>query len=107
MLHTIGGDAMDREVGWQVDLHAVRRVLEVRAQAANELLEAGWILHDIYFSSEGDYHSTYILLSTEEPTCAACGSAAKIEVVGNGERIRYVCSRECPSMALENTSTPV
>ncbi len=86
---------MERDVGREVDLHSVRRVAEVRASAVNDLLEAGWVLHDIYFSSGEDFHSNYILLSMDEPTCHQCGSPVKLEFVNGGERVRYVCSSEC------------
>ena len=86
---------MEREISREVDLHQVRRIAEVRASAANELLEAGWVLHDIYFTSDGDYHSKYILLCLDEITCPQCGGCVKVEVMESGERIRYVCSKEC------------
>ena len=87
---------MERE-SRDVDLHQVRKVLEVRANAANELLDAGWILHDIYFcNGPTDYHSNYILLTTEPITCPSCGGLATVEVVDNGDRIRYICTQECP-----------
>ncbi len=86
---------MDRELTREIDLHSVKRVAEVRASAANELLESGWILHDIYFSSDGDYRSNYIMMTMDEPSCPNCGGAAKLEVLEGGERVRYVCTREC------------
>ena len=86
---------MDREVTRDVDLHTVKRVAEVRASAANDLLEAGWILHDIYFSTDGDYRSNYILLCLDDPLCGGCGAPAKLEFVDDGERVRYVCTKEC------------
>jgi len=86
---------MDQDVVREVDLHSVKRVVEVRATAANELLEAGWVLHDIYFSAAGDYRSNYILLSLDEPRCPQCGALAKLEILESGERVRYVCTHEC------------
>ncbi|MGC8668888.1 MAG: hypothetical protein ACP5VE_12315 [Chthonomonadales bacterium] len=86
---------MEHEVGREIDLHAVKRIAEVRASAVNDLLEAGWILHDLYFTSEGDYHSRYILLSLEEPRCPRCQAPARVEILDGGERVRYVCTREC------------
>lgn len=86
---------MERGIGREVDLHHVRRVVEVRAGAANELLEAGWILHDVYFSQDSEYQSNYILVSLDEPLCPNCGAPVKISVLDNGERVRYVCTREC------------
>jgi hypothetical protein len=93
---------MDREVTRDIDLHAVRRIAEVRAPAANDLLEDGWILHDIYFSTDGDYRSNYILLTTVDPICPSCGALAKLEVLDQGERVRYVCTRECAYPGLES-----
>lgn len=86
---------MEREIGVELDLHRVRRIVEVRVRAANELLDAGWALHEIYFGNEGDYKPYYILLCLEEPHCPKCGAPANVEVLDEGERIRYACSREC------------
>jgi hypothetical protein len=97
---------MDQDVEHEVDLHQVRRVVEVSYTAANELLDAGWILHDIYFSNEAaDYRSNYILLCLHEITCPKCGAPADIEVLDDGVRVRYVCTRECsrPLPALDMT----
>ena len=98
---------MECEASRDVDLHQVRRVAEVRPSAANDLLEAGWILHDIYFSTDGEYRSVYILLSMEEPICPTCGGVAKVEVVDFGDRVRFICTRECgdPYMAREAVLT--
>lgn len=98
---------MEREVSREVDLHEVRRIAEVRSSAVNELLEAGWILHDLYFTTDGDYHSKYILLCLEEPVCPRCGGIVKVEVVECGERIRYVCTEECEFALPECMAVPV
>jgi hypothetical protein len=92
---------MDRELTRDIDLHSVRRVAEVRAPAANDLLEDGWILHDIYFGSDGDYRSNYILLTTDDPVCPHCGAIAKLEVLDQGNRVRYVCTKECAFTELD------
>jgi hypothetical protein len=87
---------MDRETGRELDLHNVKRVAEVRVNAANELLDAGWLLHDIYFSNEsGDLCSNYIMLSLTDIVCPNCEGPATIEVVDDGERVRYICMKEC------------
>jgi len=87
---------MDPEVGREIDLHQVRRVAEVRANAANDLLEAGWFLHEIYFTNEdAEERSRYILLCLDELTCPRCGSPATLEVLDDGNRVRYVCTKEC------------
>ena len=92
---------MDREVTREIDLHSVKRVAEVRASAANELLEAGWVLHDIYFSNDGDYRSNYILMTMDDPACPRCGGPARLEILEGGERVRYVCTRECAFPEME------
>ncbi|GMV37812.1 MAG: hypothetical protein AMXMBFR61_23200 [Fimbriimonadales bacterium] len=85
---------MEQDVGFDFDLHRVRAVVEVRSPAAaNELLAAGWLLHDVYVSQE--MRSNYILLRTEEVTCRRCGGPARVEVSLDGESFRYVCQREC------------
>jgi|YNPMSStandDraft_1061717.scaffolds.fasta_scaffold26855_2 hypothetical protein len=81
------------EVGQEFDLHRVRKVVEVRANIVNELLEQGWILHDIYISNE--YRSVYILLMLDELRCPRCGAPANIEVSEEGDRYRYICAKEC------------
>ena len=86
---------MDQDVSREVDLHLVKRIVEVRSGAANELLESGWILHDIYFSTDGDYRSNYIMVAMEDPTCPHCSAPVKISVVENGERVRFICTKEC------------
>lgn len=86
---------MEREIGLELDLHQVRRVVEVRANAANELLESGWTLHEIFFGNEHDYRPYYILLCLNDVPCPKCGAPAGIEVLDDGERVRYICSREC------------
>src|SRR5205809_6577803 len=95
---------MEQDLTREVDLHQVKRVVEVRASAANELLEAGWILHNIYFTNDGDYHSNYILVSLDEPTCSHCGSPVKLSIADEGERVRYICSRECSTFPQMNLS---
>jgi hypothetical protein len=87
-----------------VDLHQVRKVAEVGPNAANMLLESGWILHDIYFNSEGgDLHSVYVLVTHDEVVCPHCGGASKMEILDNGRRVRFICPEECPDLG----STPV
>jgi hypothetical protein len=81
------------ELGQEFDLHRVRKVVEVRANIVNELLDLGWVLHDIYISNE--YRSTYILVKLDELTCPRCGAPANIEVSEEGDRYRYICAREC------------
>jgi len=97
---------MERESGINVDLHAVKRVAEVRASAANDLLESGWILHDIYFSSDDDYHSNYVMLALDEPTCPSCGARAKVEILDSGNRVRFVCTDECAFTPIDLTPVP-
>src|ERR1051326_7091488 len=87
--------SMERESGKSLNLHSVRRVAEVGACAANDLLECGWILHDIQFDPHGEYCAKYVLLCMEEPRCPVCGAIAKIEVLDEGERVRYICNQEC------------
>jgi hypothetical protein len=86
---------MERDSDGEVSLHRVRRIVEVRVEAANELLDNGWTLHEIFFGSESDFRPYYILLCTGEITCRKCGAPAKIEVLDAGERIRFICTREC------------
>ncbi len=86
---------MDQDVSREVDLHLVKRIVEVRSGAANDLLEAGWILHDIYFSTDGDYRSNYIMVAMEDPICPHCSAPVKISVVENGDRVRFICTKEC------------
>ncbi len=84
---------MDREVGHHLTMHQVRKVMEVQVNLANELLEAGWILHDIYINNENQ--SRYIMLCMEEILCPRCGATATLEVLEEGERLRYICTKEC------------
>jgi len=85
---------MDQNTDFELDLHRVRAVVEVRSPvAANELLSGGWILHDIYVSA--DMRSNFILLRTDDVTCARCGGPARVEVTQEGETYRLVCQREC------------
>ena len=87
---------MDRDTTVFVDLHAVKRVAEVRAAAANDLLEAGWVLHDIYFGTrDGEYQSIYVMVTVDHPTCPSCGARAKVENLESGSRVRFVCTDEC------------
>ena len=97
---------MEKETGINVDLHAVKRVAEVRAAAANDLLEAGWILHDIYFCSDNDYHSNYVMLALDEPTCPSCGARAKVEILESGHRVRFVCTDECSYTPIDLAPLP-
>jgi hypothetical protein len=82
----------DTEYGLE-SLHPVREVIEVGPEAANALLEAGWLLHDIYISQE--YVSRYILLRLDESICPDCGGPARVESVDHGTRVRFVCQNEC------------
>ena len=80
----------------EVDLHQVRKVAEVGANAANVLLESGWILHDIYFTSDGgDLHSVYVLVTHNEVRCPSCGGISKMDILDNGRRVRFICPEEC------------
>lgn len=81
------------EIGQEFDMHRVRKVVEVRANIVNELLDQSWILHDIYISNE--YRSVYILVMLDELTCPRCGAPANIEVAEEGDCYRYICSKEC------------
>ncbi|MEO0249972.1 MAG: hypothetical protein ABIN58_10690 [candidate division WOR-3 bacterium] len=84
----------DQECEFEVDLHRVCKVAEVRSyQAANDLLAEGWILHEVYVS--GDGHSNFILLRLTPLQCPRCGGPADIEITDEGEAYRYVCQREC------------
>ena len=58
-------------------------------------LDAGWRLHEIFFGVDGDYRPYYILLCLDEVRCPKCDSSANVEVVETGERLRYICTREC------------
>lgn len=85
---------MDQNTDFELDLHQVRAVVEVRSpSAANELLADGWILHDIYVSA--DMRSSFILLRTEEVACARCGGSARLEVTPDAESYRLICQNEC------------
>ena len=98
---------MEQEVSWNIDLHAVKRVAEVRASAANDLLESGWVLHDIYFGSrDGEYVSNYVMLAVNEPSCPSCGANARVEVLDSGSRVRYICTDECSYTPVDFTPTP-
>ena len=97
---------MEKETGTYVDMHAVKRVAEVRASAANDLLDAGWILHDIYFSSDSDYHSNYVMLALDEPACPSCGARAKVEILDSGHRVRFVCTDECSFTPIDLAPIP-
>lgn len=85
---------MERSRESDVDLHQVRHIVEVKLNAANELLDSGWVLHEIYFGND-DFRPNYVLLSLEDILCPKCGAPGDIEVLDAGERYRYVCSREC------------
>ena len=97
---------MEKETGINVDLHDVKRVAEVRASAANDLLESGWVLHDIYFCSDEDYHSNYVMLALEDPTCPSCGAKAKVEILDSGHRVRFVCTDECSYTPIDLSPAP-
>ncbi len=85
---------MEPEIGQELQsLHQVRGIIEVRPEAANELLEAGWILHEVYLTE--DFESRCILLRVMDTLCPNCGGAARVEAVDNGARIRFICSNEC------------
>lgn len=92
---------MERESDKPLNLHAVRRVAEVGSSVANDLLESGWILHDIQFIPNGEHFARYVLLCMEEPRCPICGAIAKIEILDDGERVRYVCTQECALSEIE------
>jgi hypothetical protein len=84
----------DRDLEQSFDLHQVKRVVEVKShQAANKLLAAGWILHDVYVSQ--DWQSNYIMITMEPIVCPRCSGPADIEVNEEGDDYRYVCHREC------------
>ena len=91
---------MECDSSRDVDLHQVRKVAEVGPNAANMLLESGWILHDIYFTSEGgDLHSVYVLVTHEEVRCPNCGGASRMEILDSGRRVRFICPEECPDLS--------
>jgi len=74
-------------------LHQVRGIVEVRPNAANELLEAGWMLHEVFLTQ--DFESRCILLRLGETACPQCGGSARVAVLDNGERVRFICQNEC------------
>lgn len=85
---------MEQEIGFGLDsLHTVRGVMEVGSEAANELLEAGWILHEVYVTQ--DFESRYILLRVEDTVCPLCGGSARVESADGGARVRFICQNEC------------
>ena len=85
---------MEQELGQDLEsLHQVRGIVEVSPQAANDLLEAGWILHEVYLTQE--FTSRCILLRVDETLCPVCGGAAHVEVMDGGARVRFVCQNEC------------
>ena len=92
---------MDRDSGRVLCLNNVRRVAEVSSGAANDLLECGWVLHDIQFNPQGERQTYYIMLCMEEPRCPSCEAEAKIEVSDQGDRVRFVCTRECGFSEIE------
>ena len=84
----------DMEYGRDMlDMHEVRGILEVKPNAANELLEAGWILHEFYLTQ--DFESRCIVLRMGETLCPQCGGPARVQAVENGERVRFICQNEC------------
>lgn len=87
---------MECDSSRDVDLHQVRKVAEVGPSAANMLLESGWILHDIYFTSDGgDLHSVYVLMTHNEIRCPSCGGLSRMDILDNGRRVRFICPEEC------------
>ena len=98
---------MDQETDFGLDsLHQVRGIVEVRPGAANELLEAGWVLHEVYLTQ--DFESRCILLRLDDTLCPQCGGTARVEILENGERVRFVCQNEChyPSPRDASASEP-
>lgn len=86
--------SLEPDCEFEVDLHRVRKVVEVYShRATNDLLADEWILHDVYIANDG--RSCYILLRMKDLTCPRCGGAADIEVLSDGESYRYVCQKEC------------
>lgn len=84
---------MEQDTGFGVDMHMVRGIMEVRPAAANELLEAGWILHEVYVTQ--DFESRCIVLRLEDSACPHCGGPARVEPADDGARVRFVCQNEC------------
>lgn len=85
---------MDQETERELEsLHRVKGVIEVRLEVANELLDAGWILHDVFVTD--DFESRCILLRLEDTACPRCGGPARVETIDRGARIRFVCHDEC------------
>jgi hypothetical protein len=85
---------MDQDTGYELDsLHQVKGIVEVRPNAANELLEAGWILQEVYLTQ--DFESRCILLRLGDTQCPQCGGSARVEILEGGERVRFVCQNEC------------
>lgn len=84
---------MEQETGFDIDLHQVRGIMEVKPNAANELLEAGWILHELYLTQ--DFESRCIMLRLADTLCPLCGGQARAELIDDGERVRFICQNEC------------
>ena len=84
---------MEQETGYGLDMHQVRGIMEVRPNAANELLEAGWICHEIYVTQ--DFESRCIMLRFGDMVCPQCDGPARVEAVDGGERVRFICQNEC------------
>lgn len=85
---------MEQETGQELEtLHQVKGIIEVRPEAANDLLEAGWLLHEVYLTQ--DFESRCILLRLRDTPCPKCGAPARVEAIENGSRVRFVCSNEC------------
>lgn len=96
---------MESESNRDVDLHQVRKIAEVGPSAANALLESGWILHDIYFTSEGgDLHSVYVLVTHDEIRCPSCGRLSRMDILDNGRGVRFICPEECLDLSALGTS---
>lgn len=85
---------MPPEIGFELDMHQVRAIMEVRPNAVNDLLDAGWILHDVYLTQ--DFESRCIVLCLGETACPQCGGQARVETADDGERVRFICQNECP-----------
>ena len=94
---------MEQDTGYGLEtLHQVRGIMEVRPNAANDLLEAGWILHEVYLTQ--DFESRCIMLRLGETVCPHCEGPARVESVDNGERVRFICQNECHFSSIASPS---